>query len=145
MLVVCLVAGLALPALLPPASAADTGTCVGSVDQPADGESHRVVTVTPRGDVVWTALVPWEPADATRAVTGDVPTAATLGIVGRHAVPGETATYDQLAACEAGLAETDTNRTERARTVADDGAPIGLVGALAVGAVVLAYAARRRV
>lgn len=110
----------------------------------ADAETHRVLTVTPRGRVVWTAYAPWEPADATRSFGDEPPSAADLGVDGRHAVGGANATYTRLAACEAGFAALDENRSERARTVADDGAPIGLVGALAVGAVVLALAARRR-
>lgn len=109
----------------------------------AEVETHRVVTVSPRGRVVWTTYVPWEPADAARAVTGDPPSADDLDVRGRHDVGGETASYDELAACRAGLETLDTNRSERARTVADDGAPVGLVAALALGA--LALAARRSI
>ena len=111
----------------------------------ADGGTHRVLTVSPRGRVLWTTYVPWEPADVDRAVSGDPPTAAAIGVEGRHHVDGENATLEELAACRAGLASLDTNRSERARTVADDGAPLGAVAALALGAVVLALAARRQI
>lgn len=116
----------------------DGGTLV------ADGGTHRVMTVSPRGRVTWTAYVPWEPADASRTVTGDSPTAASLGVAGRHAVDGPTATYAQLGACETALEALGTNRSERARTVAADGAPLGLVGALVLGTAALALAAKRR-
>lgn len=109
----------------------------------AEGGSHRVVTVTPRGRAVWTTYAPWEPADATRDVAGDAPTADRLGATGQHALEAENATYTELAACEARLAALGANRSERARTVADDGAPVGAVAVLALGAAALAVAARR--
>jgi len=109
----------------------------------ADRGTHRVLTVSPRGRVTWMTYVPWEPADVDRAVSGDPPTAAAIGVEGRHNVDGETASLEELAACEAGLAALDTNRADRARSVADDGAPLGPVAALALGAAALALAARR--
>lgn len=63
----------------------------------------------------------------------------------RHAVADPTATYDELRACEARLADLDTNRSERARTVADDGVPVGAVAAVAPGAAALALAAGRQI
>ena len=110
----------------------------------ADRRSHRVLEVDAGGRVVWTAFVPWEPVDATRPVEGDPVAAADRGVAGTYAVAGANATYDELAACEAGLLELGTNRTERARGVADAGDARGLALAALVlvgGAVVVA---RRR-
>lgn len=91
-----------------------------------DRRSHRVLEVDASGRVLWTAFVPWEPVDATRWVSGDRPTAADLGVSGAYAFGGANASYDELAVCEAGLLDLGTNRTERARGVADPGGARGV-------------------
>ena len=109
----------------------------------ADRRSHRVLEVDEGGRVVWTAFVPWEPVDATRPVDGDRPTAADRGVSGSYAVGGANASYDELEACEAGLLELGTNRTERVRDVAD-GPGVRGVALFAVAALGGAVAVLRR-
>ena len=104
----------------------------------ADRRAHRLLEVDADGRVVWTAFVPWEPVDATRAVEGPRPAAASLNASGRVRVDAANATYDELDACEAGLLALGTNRSERAAAVADTGPPVvGFGVALAVLAGVL--------
>jgi hypothetical protein len=110
----------------------------------SDRRNHRVLEVTPGGEVVWTAHVPWEPADATRDVSGQRPSAATLGVDGAHSVGGANATYDELAACEAGLLAIGENRTDRALSVAADGDGEMTVVAVVTALLVLGAVARRR-
>jgi hypothetical protein len=88
--------------------------------------------------------VPWEPADATRDVSGQRPSAATLGVDGAHSVGGANATYDELAACEAGLLAIGENRTDRALSVAADGDGEMTVVAVVTALLVLGAVARRR-
>ena len=110
----------------------------------SDRRDHRVVEVGPRGSVVWTVPVPWEPVDATRDVSGRRPSAPDLGVDGTCDVGGANATYDELAACEAELLATGTNRTERAVSVADDGDGEITAAAVVTALLVLGGAIARR-
>jgi hypothetical protein len=52
---------------------------------------HRVIEVTPRGEVVWEYRAPWAPYDAERPAHGDGsngPTAAAMNATGSYAVHG---------------------------------------------------------
>ena len=75
-----------------------------------DSLNHRVIEVTPTGEVVWEYRATWGPYDAERVGTGDGsngPTMAELDVEGRYEVHGgETA-----AAESAGPAEWITART----------------------------------
>jgi hypothetical protein len=99
----------------------------------ADRRAHRVLQVAADGRVVWTAFAPWEPVDATRPVAGDRPAAAALNVSGTVPVDAANASYDELEACEAGLAALGANRSERAHAAAESGSR--LVGAALVLAV----------
>ncbi|WP_135805445.1 aryl-sulfate sulfotransferase [Halorussus marinus] len=58
-----------------------------------DSMNHRVVEVTPDGEVVWETFVPWATYDAERAVHGDEPggpTMADLGAGGDRELHGAT-------------------------------------------------------
>lgn len=68
--------------------------------------------------------------------------ADTEACAGECAVEGPGVTLGEPPALEP---ESTATGTERARTVADDGAPFGAVAALVLGAVALALAARRRI
>jgi hypothetical protein len=54
-----------------------------------DTMNHRVIEVTPTGEIVWETFAPWGPYDAERLGTGDEsngPTMATQGVEGRYNV-----------------------------------------------------------
>jgi hypothetical protein len=56
-----------------------------------DSLNHRVIEVTPRGEVVWEYVVTWGPYDAERVAHGDGsagPTMRDLGTTGSHQVRG---------------------------------------------------------
>jgi hypothetical protein len=56
-----------------------------------DSMHHRVVEVTPRGEVVWEAFVPWATYDAERVAHGDEsagPTMREMGVTGDYVVTG---------------------------------------------------------
>jgi hypothetical protein len=57
-----------------------------------DSMNHRVIEVTPTGEVVWEMYVPWATYDAERVVYGDEPGGPTmdeLGVTGNWTVTGE--------------------------------------------------------
>ena len=113
----------------------------------ADRRAHRVLEIDANGRVVWTAFAPWEPVDATRSVEGERPGAGALNASGSAPVDAANATYDELAACEAGLLALGTNRSERAAAVADTGPPavgFGVALAALAGLVVAVRFGRRR-
>jgi len=61
-----------------------------------DRRGHRVVEVTPRGEVVWEFYAPWQPYDAERVGTApgsDGPTMRQLRAGGTHRMRG-SADYD---------------------------------------------------
>ena len=56
-----------------------------------DTQNHRVIEVTPTGEVVWEFYAPWAPYDAERAAYGDEaggPTMTDLGVTGTYRVHG---------------------------------------------------------
>jgi len=56
-----------------------------------DSLNHRVIEVTPSGDIVWEMYAPWAPFDAERVALGDEPggpTIADQGATGEYAVRG---------------------------------------------------------
>jgi hypothetical protein len=111
----------------------------------SDRRNHRVLEIGPRGRVVWAAFAPWEPADATRAVDGERRSVTAENVTGTYSVTAANASYDELAACEAGLLALAPNRTERATALVGDGTDRVALGAL-IGSLVLvgALVARRR-
>ena len=57
----------------------------------ADRRGHRILEVTPRGEVVWEFYAPWQPYDVERIGTGDEssgPTARQLGVTGAQTMSG---------------------------------------------------------
>jgi hypothetical protein len=59
-----------------------------------DTLNHRIVEVTPTGEVVWEYYAPWAPYDADRTATGDGshgPSMAELNVTGTYAVSGGSA------------------------------------------------------
>jgi hypothetical protein len=81
-----------------------TWTLTGDLNWPRDADrlpngntlvtdtlNHRVVEVTPRGEVVWEYVVTWGPYDAERVAHGDGssgPTMRDLGVTGRYRIQG---------------------------------------------------------
>ena len=57
-----------------------------------DSRNHRVVEVTPAGEIVWEAYVPWAPFSAERVAVGNdgvrSPTMTDLGVNGSHDLSG---------------------------------------------------------
>ncbi len=57
-----------------------------------DSRNHRVIEVTPQGDIVWEAYVPWAPFSAERVVHGNdgvrSPTMHDLGVRGSYQLSG---------------------------------------------------------
>jgi hypothetical protein len=56
-----------------------------------DRRGHRLLEVTPKGEVVWEFYAPWQPYDAERVGTGDEssgPSARQLGATGVHEMTG---------------------------------------------------------
>jgi len=74
-----------------------------------DSRNHRVLEVTPEGEVVWEVYVPWLPYDAERIGTGDEssgPTTREQGATGAVALAGSAGVHEDeaaLAACGAHL------------------------------------------
>ena len=81
-------------------------------------------------------------AVALSALVAPAATVDTVACAGEFAVEGPGVTAGEPPALET---EPTATGTERARTVADDGAPVGAVAVLALGAVALALAAGRGV
>ncbi|MFC7070375.1 aryl-sulfate sulfotransferase [Halobaculum lipolyticum] len=84
-----------------------------------DRRGHRVVEVTPRGEVVWEFYTPWQPYDAERVGTergSSGPTMGQVGAAGTHQLTG-SADFDTAAIedCYAYLTGVD-----RTRLVPDD-------------------------
>ena len=85
-----------------------------------DRHAHRVMEVTPEGEVLWEFYPPWQPYDAERVRYGDEPdadTARELGVTGSHTLQSEAPETDELEECAAYL--DDFERT----TVEDPAAP----------------------
>ena len=60
----------------------------------ADRRGHRIVEVTPRGEIVWEFYAPWQPYDVERIGTGDEsngPTSRQLGATGSYELSGSAA------------------------------------------------------
>jgi len=94
-----------------------------------DRFGHRLLEVTPQGQVVWEMYAPWQPYDAERLGTGDEssgPTMRAVGATGTHALTGSqgvddrraAACYDYLTAGERGntLAPTEPARNTASPT-----------------------------
>ncbi|UIO99688.1 aryl-sulfate sulfotransferase [Halobaculum sp. CBA1158] len=84
-----------------------------------DRRGHRVVEVTPRGEVVWEFYTPWQPYDAERVGTdpgSEGPTMRQVGATGDQSMTG-SAGYDtaRIEECYAHLTGVD-----RTRLVPDD-------------------------
>jgi hypothetical protein len=68
-----------------------------------DTLNHRVLEVTPSGQVVWEATVPWGPYDVERMRLGDEPGGPTIrsqNATGAHAVRGASGTDGRLGSSE---------------------------------------------
>jgi hypothetical protein len=87
-----------------------------------DRHGHRLIEVTPGGEVVWETYAPWQPYDAERVGTGDEssgPTMAELGETGTHEMTGSQGVDEgQTEACYEYL--TSGERADRVLT--DDAA-----------------------
>ncbi|WP_459194746.1 aryl-sulfate sulfotransferase [Halosimplex sp. J119] len=80
----------------------------------ADRRAHRIVEVTPEGDVVWEMYSPYQPYDVERVGTGDEssgPAMADVGATGPTEVSG-SADFDEsdVAACYDYLTSVDSTR-----------------------------------
>ncbi|MFC7135674.1 aryl-sulfate sulfotransferase [Halobaculum litoreum] len=79
-----------------------------------DRRGHRIVEVTPRGDVVWEVYAPWQPYDAERVGTApgsDGPTMAQVGATGAYEVTGSAdADTADIEACYAYLTGFEGSR-----------------------------------
>ncbi len=76
-----------------------------------DRRGHRLIEVTPEGEVVWETYAPWQPYDAERVGTGDEsagPTMAELGTTGTHEMTGSRGVDEsQTEACYEYLTSSD--------------------------------------
>jgi len=76
-----------------------------------DRRGHRLVEVTPRGEVVWELYAPWQPYDAERLGTGDESTQPTMrqhGTTGIHTMTGSAGVNEaRTEACYEYLASWD--------------------------------------
>jgi hypothetical protein len=88
-----------------------------------DRHGHRLIEVTPEGEVVWETYAPWQPYDAERVGTGDEssgPTMAEAGATGTHEMTGSQGVDEaQTEACYEYL--TSGERDDR---VLPDDAPL---------------------
>ena len=69
-----------------------------------DSKNHRVLEVTPEGEVVWEVYTPWLPYDAERIGTGDEstgPTTRGTNATGAHQLSGSAGRHEDLSALEA--------------------------------------------
>jgi hypothetical protein len=67
----------------------------------SDRRGHRLLEVTPQGEVVWEFYAPWQPYDAERIGTGDEssgPSARQLNATGVHEMTGSAGVDDTQAA-----------------------------------------------
>jgi hypothetical protein len=80
-----------------------------------DRHGHRLIEVTPGGEVVWETYAPWQPYDAERVGTGDEssgPTMAELDETGTHEMTGSQGVDEaQTEACYESL--TSGGRSDR--------------------------------
>jgi hypothetical protein len=60
----------------------------------ADRRAHRIVEVTPDGEVVWEVYSPWQPYDVERVGTGDESSGPTMADVGEGGVVESTGAAD---------------------------------------------------
>jgi PGF-CTERM protein len=80
-----------------------------------DRHAHRVMEVTPEGEVLWEFYTPWQPYDAERIRYGDEPdanTARELGVTGTHTLQSEAPETDDLEACEEYLNDFERETVE---------------------------------
>lgn len=90
-----------------------------------DSWNHRVVEVTPEGEVVWEAYTPWLVYDAERIGTGDGsngPTIAEQGKAGNYTLHGGSGMHRNMSALEACAAHL-RNSPRRTATPFPDGGP----------------------
>lgn len=71
----------------------------------ADRMGHRLVEVTPQGNVVWEVYTPWEPYDAERGTDeSEGPTMREQGVDGRYEIDGgANFTTEEIEDCAAAL------------------------------------------
>lgn len=84
----------------------------------ADSSNHRVIEVTPDGEVVWEVFTPWLTYEVERVPFGDEPggpTIADQGASGRQRIRGAAPrTEETLQACDTHLANFETNWSDDA-------------------------------
>jgi hypothetical protein len=80
----------------------------------ADRRGHRLLEVTPEGQVVWEVYAPWQPYDAERVGTGDEssrPSMRTVGVTGPQEMTGSAnPTTEDLEACYEFLTSVDSRQ-----------------------------------
>ena len=84
-----------------------------------DRHAHRILEVTPEGEVVWEFYSPWQPYDAERIRYGDEPdadTARELGVTGTHTLQSDAPKTDELEACSEYLNDFERTTVEDPET-----------------------------
>jgi hypothetical protein len=96
-----------------------------------DSRNHRVVEVTPEGEVVWEVYTPWLPYDAERIGTGDEssgPTVADQNASGDRELTGSAGVHESeagLEACAEHLGSFPRSTAEEWPPAGADGSPTG--------------------